>query len=82
MKGYDYIRERVIEESKFIIETGCTLRTLAKEFKKPLSTVHRDVTTRLQSINEEDYKKVRKILNINSDRAKAQIKLHSGKRKK
>lgn len=77
-----YIKERVLEESEFMINTGCTLRSLAKEFKRPLTTVYTDVTTRLKEISENDYKKVREILNINSERAKAQIKLHSGKRKR
>lgn len=77
-----YIKERVLEESEFMINTGCTLRSLAKEFKRPLTTVYIDVTTHLKEISENDYKKVREILNINSERAKAQIKLHGGKRKK
>lgn len=41
---YDYIAERVIKESKYIIETNSTVRSTAKHFNISKSTVHTVVT--------------------------------------
>lgn len=36
--------KRVLEVSKYIIETGCTVRTAAKVFGVSKSTIHTEVT--------------------------------------
>ena len=46
-----YIEERAIEIAKYIIEHNATVRQTAKEFGISKSTVHKDVTERLQQIN-------------------------------
>ena len=45
-----YIEERAIEIAKYIIEHNATVRQTAKEFGISKSTVHKDVTERLQQI--------------------------------
>ena len=62
---WEYIRERAIQCAEYIVETGCTVRACSAHFCISKSTVHKDVTERLQAIDEELYDKVRKILNVN-----------------
>ena len=58
--------ERDIKEvARFIIETGTTVRQTAKVFGTSKSTIHKDVTERLEKIDSELYKKVRKVLDKN-----------------
>ena len=52
-----YIEERAIEIAKYIIEHNATVRQTAKEFGISKSTVHKDVTERLQQINPSLAKK-------------------------
>ena len=59
------IIERVIREAEYIAETGATVRKAAKVFHFSKSTVHKDVTERLKSIDKELYKRVKKVLKFN-----------------
>ena len=61
----DYIEHRVIELANYIIKNNATVRAAAKEFHISKSTVHKDVTERLQKLNCELSKNVSDILNIN-----------------
>ncbi len=61
----DYIENRVIELANYIIDNNATVRAAAKEFHISKSTVHKDVTERLQKLNCELFKKVSDILNVN-----------------
>ena len=47
----DYIEERVLELAHYIISTNSTVRAAAKKFRVSKSTVHKDVTERLQELN-------------------------------
>lgn len=58
----DYIRQRVLEISNYIIETKATVRQTAQVFGVSKSTVHKDVTERLPQINQELAQKVRQVL--------------------
>lgn len=58
----DYIEERTIEISKYIIKNKATVREAAKVFGVSKSTVHKDVTERLCDINIELYEEVKEIL--------------------
>lgn len=49
----DYIEERVLELASYIIESKSTVRAAAKKFGISKSTVHKDVTERLQQINPQ-----------------------------
>ena len=61
----DYIRQRVLDISRYIIKEGTTVRSTANTFGVSKSTVHKDVTERLPRINEELYLEVKKILENN-----------------
>lgn len=62
---WDYIAERVIKEGEYIIASNCTVRAAATYFSISKSTVHKDVTERLKSVDEELYEKVRMVLDKN-----------------
>lgn len=59
------ILSRIVDEANYIAETGATVRKAAKVFHFSKSTVHKDVTERLKSIDKELYKKVKKVLDKN-----------------
>ena len=62
---YDYIAERVIKEGRYIIETFSTVRAAAAYFRISKSTVHKDVTERLKTVDKQLYKEVREVLDKN-----------------
>ncbi len=61
------IRDRVIEEGRYIAETGATVRAVAKVFLSSKSTVHKDVTERLKGIDKNLYERVQVVLKKNLD---------------
>ena len=61
----DTIEQRVCQLAVYMIETGATVRTAAKHFGISKSTVHKDLTQRLERINPELYRQVRKVLDLN-----------------
>lgn len=61
----DYIEQRAIEIANYIITTNATVRQTAKKFGISKSTVHKDVTERLQQINPSLAAEARKILDVN-----------------
>lgn len=61
----DYIEERAVEIANYIIETNATVRQTAKKFGISKSTVHKDVTDRLQQIDPSLAAEARKILDLN-----------------
>ncbi len=58
----DYIRTRVLDIATYLLETGQTVRQAADVFHVSKSTVHKDVTERLEKINKELYLEVSTIL--------------------
>ena len=60
-----YMEERVIESAIYIIEHNATVRQTAKQFGVSKSTVHKDVTERLEMINKTLARQARKVLDIN-----------------
>ncbi|MGN1205573.1 MAG: sporulation transcriptional regulator SpoIIID [Eubacterium sp.] len=60
-----YIEERAVEIANYIIENNTTVRQAAKHFGISKSTVHKDVTERMEEINPTLAAKARKILDIN-----------------
>ncbi|MBQ6494394.1 MAG: sporulation transcriptional regulator SpoIIID [Bacilli bacterium] len=62
-----YIVNRVINEAKYIIDTGETVRDMALIFDVSKSTVHKDLRDRLLEIDIDMYKKVSKILSYHTD---------------
>ncbi|WP_350343516.1 sporulation transcriptional regulator SpoIIID [Proteinivorax tanatarense] len=61
----DYIVERVLTISAYVIETEATVRKVSEMYGVSKSTVHKDLTERLPEINKELAEKVRKILEKN-----------------
>ena len=61
----DYIRKRVLDISTYIIESKATVRRTAAVFGVSKSTVHKDMTERLPSINKQLAKKIKIILDFN-----------------
>ena len=61
----DYIEERAVEIATYIIEHDATVRQTAREFGVSKSTIHKDVTERLQQINAELATRARKVLDVN-----------------
>lgn len=61
------ILKRVLEESKYIIKTGNTIREIAKIYGVSKSTVHKDLNERLIEIDKDLYDKVNDILKYHID---------------
>ncbi len=61
----DYIEERAAIFAHYIIDTGATVRKTAKHFNISKSTVHKDVTERLEGFNQALAKKVNAVLQEN-----------------
>jgi len=60
-----YIEDRAVEVAKYIIESNATVRETAKKFGISKSTVHKDVTERLQKINPNLATRARQVLDVN-----------------
>lgn len=61
----EYIEKRALELGVYIIENKATVRQAAKKFCVSKSTVHKDVTERLERINPKLATQLRKILDEN-----------------
>lgn len=61
----DYIAERVRELAAYILTTGATVRLAAKVHNISKSTVHKDVTERLEELDPPLAAEVKKILEVN-----------------
>lgn len=61
----DYIDKRVTCLAHYIIENNATVRSCAKGFGISKSTVHKDVTVRLERSNKALFEEVRKVLDTN-----------------
>ena len=61
----DYIYQRVLDTAEYILQNNATVRQTAKQFCVSKSTVHKDVTERLSSIDKGLAEKVRIALEIN-----------------
>ena len=59
------MEERAERLAQYIIENRTTVRAAAQKFGISKSTVHKDLTQRLEQINRALYLQVRQILQIN-----------------
>ncbi len=57
--------ERIVMEAQYIIDNNATIRKTAKAFNLSKSTVHKDVSYKLEYINERLFKEVKAILENN-----------------
>ncbi|MBQ6022165.1 MAG: sporulation transcriptional regulator SpoIIID [Clostridia bacterium] len=65
---------RAEELALYIVKNNATVRAAAKAFGVSKSTVHTDITEKLQNVNSDLWHEVRKVLDIN----KAQRHLRGG----
>ena len=72
MKGI--VEERALELGTYILEHKATVRAAAKKFGISKSTVHKDVSQRLKTIDPPLYRDVKRILDVN----KAQRHIRGG----
>lgn len=63
MKGN--IEQRAADLAVYIIENRATVRAAARKFGISKSTVHKDLTERLQNINRSLFLQVKEILEVN-----------------
>ena len=68
------VEERAVELGEYILEHNTTVRAAAKKFHVSKSTVHKDVSDRLKSVNPWLYGQVRQVLDVN----KAQRHIRGG----
>ena len=61
----EYIRKRVVDICSYILESQATVRQAASVFGVSKSTVHKDMTERLPTINKQLSTQVKKILDNN-----------------
>ena len=61
----DNLNERACKLAVYMIETNATVRSAAKHFGISKSTVHKDLTQRLEQCNSLLYSQVREILDVN-----------------
>lgn len=59
------MEKRACELAVYIIETGATVRAAAGHFGISKSTVHKDITTRLQRLHPQLYLQARAVLDRN-----------------
>lgn len=62
-----FLNKRVINIANYIENTGATVRAAAAVFGISKSTVHKDVTERLEEIDYELYERVRVVLEKNKE---------------
>lgn len=70
----DAIDRRARELAAYVLETGATVRAAAERCGVSKSTVHKDLTVRLERIDRPLWRRVRAVL----DRNKAQRHLRGG----
>lgn len=63
MKGLP--EERAVMLAEYIIQNNATVRQTAKKFDISKSTVHKDVTSRLEKISAVLFNDCRKVLELN-----------------
>jgi len=61
------IKERVLDETLYIIRTNSTVREMAKVYGVSKSTVHKDLHERLKELDMKLYFQVDKILKYHID---------------
>ena len=69
-EGYGMLTETVVEKrcqllGKYIVKTGATVRAAASNFGVSKSTVHKDITEKLEEINPSLYRLVKEVLDKN-----------------
>lgn len=74
------IEERACDLAVYIIENKATVRSAAKQFGISKSTVHKDLSERLEHVNRVLYVQVKEVLDLN--KAERHIRGGNATRKK
>lgn len=61
----DHIEERAVAVANFIVNSNSTVRETAKRFGISKSTVHKDITDRVEKLDPDLARSVRKVLEVN-----------------
>lgn len=61
------IEERAVLFAEYMLETQCTVRAVAVRFGFSKSTVHKDLSSRLEEIDKDLFDKVALLLNENKE---------------
>ncbi len=61
----EYIQKRVLDICAYILETQATVRRAAQVFEVSKSTVHKDMTERLPSLDKEKAGRIKRVLEQN-----------------
>lgn len=61
----DNNQERCVILGKYIVENNATVRSAAQQFGISKSTVHQDITIKLEKANKALYEEVKNVLNKN-----------------
>ena len=61
----EYIQRRVLEICAYILDTQATVRQAAQRFSVSKSTVHKDMTERLPSLDREKAREIKQVLEHN-----------------
>lgn len=69
-----FVEERAVELGRYIVENNSTVRAAAKQYGISKSTVHTDVSRRLEHLDPVLFEQVRAVLDIN----KAQRHIRGG----
>jgi len=64
-KMQEYIQKRVLDICSYILETQATVRQAAQVYQVSKSTVHKDMTERLPSLNKQLAQEIKAILEYN-----------------
>ena len=59
------MEERACDLAEYIIENKATVRAAAKKFGVSKSTVHKDITERLEYINRPLFLQVKEVMEVN-----------------
>ncbi len=59
------IEDRAVELAHYIIDTRATVRAAAKHFGVSKSTVHKDLSERLERVDDTLYQQVKSVLDFN-----------------
>ena len=62
---YETIEERTRELAAFVLETGSTVRAAAEKFGVSKSTVHKDLSERLERFDRALWLRMRAVLELN-----------------
>jgi putative DeoR family transcriptional regulator (stage III sporulation protein D) len=62
---HDYVRNRALEVSKYIVDYNATVRQAAQKFGISKSTVHVDATKRIGEIDKNMAELTRKVIDLN-----------------